>query len=115
MRRHLNARCKDLLEVNFDPEETGCLVYKVYFLHRTVRDFLNNRDMHDFLAARTCPEFDPNSSISRVLLAQLKAYPVKSKSGHYVEVNEIVRQKRGSGLWGWVGGNRQRGYHTNNL
>lgn len=54
MRRRINGRCKGLLEVYHDSRNvqsnpdiyTG---YRVDFLHRTVKDFLDTREMTDFI------------------------------------------------------------------
>jgi hypothetical protein len=73
MRKHINARCKDLLEVT--PSQHNFLQYQVEFLHRTVRDFLKTRDMYDLLRGRTRGGFDPWVSISRMLLYQIKHFP----------------------------------------
>ncbi|KAI1270402.1 hypothetical protein F5Y18DRAFT_12434 [Xylariaceae sp. FL1019] len=57
-RRRINARCGGLLEVRTE---------KVEFLHRTVRDFLLTREMHDYLHLEAGCNF-------RVNLSTLKSY-----------------------------------------
>jgi hypothetical protein len=78
IRKHLNARCKDLIEVHHtigrDPT-INVFWFRVEFLHRTVRDFLMTKDMHDFLQSRSPAGFDANASLCRVSLALAKAYP----------------------------------------
>jgi hypothetical protein len=64
MRRRVNARCQDLLEVySVDRRRTV-----VDFLHRTVRDFLKTREMHDKLTFRAGQEFDVLESLCTVML-----------------------------------------------
>ncbi|KAG4432171.1 hypothetical protein IFR05_012338 [Cadophora sp. M221] len=45
----------------------------VEFLHRTVRDYLLTRDMCDFLAAKSTPDFDVNYAISRAYVIYIKS------------------------------------------
>jgi hypothetical protein len=69
-KKRLNARCRDLLEINVDPAETSFLMYKVDFLHRTVRDFfLKTNAMEEILKPRTAADFDAQVSLCRVMLA----------------------------------------------
>ena len=53
--KRVNARCKDLLEVNEYPTAKVCFRYKVDFLHRTVRDFLGSEHMRRMLAGWSSP------------------------------------------------------------
>jgi hypothetical protein len=77
MRKHLNARCKDLQEVNTDSTEgDNFLRYRVEFLHRTGRDFLMTKDVHNLLRSRAPAKFDARVSLCRVLLAQIKVFPL---------------------------------------
>ena len=61
--RRISARCTDLIEVS---EE-----HKVEFLHRTVRDFLHLRDVHDLLVQRAGVDFDAHQYICNATLCQL--------------------------------------------
>lgn len=67
---HLDSRTRGLLEVN--PKGI------VTFLHRTVRDFLNIREIHDFLIAKTDSRlrFHPILSILKALIAIIKTSPI---------------------------------------
>ncbi|OCK90763.1 uncharacterized protein K441DRAFT_698929 [Cenococcum geophilum 1.58] len=101
MKKRLNARCKDLLEVTqivkvshtsfskellpllgHDPVKSTNLtandffVYRVDFLHRTVRDFLRTKEMQDLLESRLSEEFDPVSCLCQAFLAQIKSIPM---------------------------------------
>ena len=62
----IRARCTDLVEVkSFE---------QVEFLHRTVRDFLLERDVHDLLQARSTYTLSPKDFSCAALLAQVKMY-----------------------------------------
>lgn len=63
---YLNVRCKDLLEVRGG---------KVTFLHRTVKDFLETKDIRKMLERWTQTGFDPKLYLCRAFLAQLKTPP----------------------------------------
>lgn len=76
MTKQINACCKDLLEVNIIKWEDSFLQYKVDFLHRTVRDFLVTKEMVHLVKTRSAAEFDPHVSLCRILLAQIKTYPL---------------------------------------
>ena len=84
MRRRLNGRCKGLLEVvSISPnksslvEESSYVIQfhapRVVFHHRTVREFLQTKDMQNMLFEHLEPSFEPKSRICKALLAQLKA------------------------------------------
>ena len=76
---YLNARCKDLLEIN---RSTGhnFLKYKVDYLHRTVRDFLQNKELQNLLQHQAGDEFDARLTLCRVHLALVKSYQHKIRS-----------------------------------
>lgn len=81
--KRLEAHCKGLLEVviSKDPlygEE--CLKPRVEFIHRSARDFLQNRQVTDFLNERA-KDFDPRSSILRAYLAGIKVVKTHSRPG----------------------------------
>ena len=78
MQRRLNGRCKGLLEVvNARPNPfRGNHQFRtpiVVLHHRTVRDFLQTKDMQNMLLEHLEPGFEPKSRICKALLAQLKA------------------------------------------
>jgi hypothetical protein len=70
MRRRLQSRCKGLLEVSrveaLGPEA------KVQYLHRTVREFLEQPDIWEYLLSGTQNSFDPNSTLIGAFLLQIK-------------------------------------------
>jgi hypothetical protein len=73
MKKRLNARCKDLLEVNADPSGIGFFKYRVDFLHRTVRDFFINTDVfEDMMNRHLATSFDVHFSLYRIFLALAK-------------------------------------------
>ncbi|EMD90692.1 hypothetical protein COCC4DRAFT_56616 [Bipolaris maydis ATCC 48331] len=102
MKRRLNARCNGLLEMTIDrrdgdererlrkiiddPEDASVVIdiidktiifdsFKVDFLHRTVRDFLNTEDIRRTIRQNIKTDFQPTSAICRAFLAQIKALP----------------------------------------
>ena len=78
MRKRLNACCKGLLEVQSVESSGGqedFFYLKVDFLHRTVRDFLRDPDMHNMLGKWVGTDFDANIAICQSLLAQVKTAP----------------------------------------
>ncbi|OCL04830.1 hypothetical protein AOQ84DRAFT_415231 [Glonium stellatum] len=72
----LNARCRDLLEVNIDFSEMSLLKYKVDFLHRTVRDFLQANVLEEILKDSKLADFDPYIYLCRIMLSLVKVLPV---------------------------------------
>jgi hypothetical protein len=72
MRKYVNARCKDLLEVHFVPTDAQGFTYHVDFLHRSVRDFLSARDMYTLLRNRSGEHFDARVSLCKIALAEIK-------------------------------------------
>ena len=103
MRRRLNGRCKGLLEVvNISskllftrPENSYVDQFetpKVVFHHRTVRDFLQTKDMQNMLLEHLEPSFQPKSRICKALLAQLKAIDHRALEGSPWLLREILRK-----------------------
>src|SRR6266496_401638 len=100
MKTRLNARCQDLLEVTTITKPTStsarkaiikttnrtCIqsldgrfpapedfsIYQVNFLHRTVRDFLETKEMQELLASRLPKGFDPIKLLCGSFLQQIK-------------------------------------------
>ena len=105
MRKRLNSRCKDLLEITSavtqGPQLASCglsqvgvasqhqqadtssaedfFAFRVDFLHRTVRDFLLGGEIKHLLECRPPGSFDPQRSLCQAFLAQIKTIPVSSK------------------------------------
>lgn len=86
MKKRVNARCKDLLEItreHYDPlcpspstSEAMYLGYRVDFLHRTVREFFRNTDNAlETLGEWRLPDFDTEISLCRGMLALIKGLP----------------------------------------
>ena len=80
VKRRLNARCKDLLEVNIDPYLHPFCGYTVGFLHRTVRDYLIAPQMRKMLNGWAAKGFDATSSLCRAHLAQTMSLPWPCKA-----------------------------------
>lgn len=114
VRNRINFLCKDLLEVN-ETLTDQTLDYRVDFLHRTVRDFLIEKDMHQNLVQRATnnntTKWDANQALCLVELARAKSLPLRSNIqkrlnvlfslvdalmfyAHEVEVEQKVPQTR---------------------
>ncbi|KAI1775489.1 hypothetical protein F4818DRAFT_51040 [Hypoxylon cercidicola] len=65
--RRLDAQCKGLLEV-----KGGLKGGHVDFLHRTVSDFLQTREMADYLLEKSAPHFNATLSILKGTVAFIK-------------------------------------------
>ena len=126
MMKRLNGRCRDLLEVTrvtsipgMEEYETWRVahsdrrlfrkelstelffIYRVDFLHRTVRDFLQSEDAQDMLRKRIKTMFSPNTSLCKAFLAQIKSILMRpeylANSGPLVDlVNDMVHYARDS-------------------
>ncbi|KAF2795864.1 hypothetical protein K505DRAFT_373641 [Melanomma pulvis-pyrius CBS 109.77] len=120
MKRRLNARCNGLLEItNFDEDQNKrehyrrtiddfwssstqlddteaselFMVYKVEFLHRTVKDFLNTKEIQNLVKSRIPNDFQPLAVVCRAILAQIKTLPVEKKfyARHFKElVDDLI-------------------------
>jgi hypothetical protein len=78
--KYLNARCKGLLEIHYDEHWTFSFCYKIEFLHRTVKDYLESQDMKAVLKSLAPRGFNPATSLCRAYLAllkQLQPYEIK--------------------------------------
>jgi hypothetical protein len=78
--KYLNARCKGLLEIHYDEYGTFSFSYKIEFLHRTVKDYLESQDMKAVLKSLAPRGFNPATSLCRAYLAllkQLQPYEIK--------------------------------------
>ncbi|KAI0451919.1 hypothetical protein F5B21DRAFT_485063 [Xylaria acuta] len=80
--RRLNARCKGLLEIRATPGHMWGGKgyhdrYLVYFLHRTVRDFLRNEDVLSLLRSRLSGSFNVDLILCQGYLLQLKRFIIR--------------------------------------
>ncbi|CAN9080965.1 unnamed protein product [Alternaria alternata] len=118
MKRRLNARCNGLLEITIyhistdrrellrtaiddlwdSPVAVNNLeitdlfhAYKVDFLHRTVRDFLNTDGIRKMIDQRILCDFQPLSAICRAMLAQIKALPMSVSNRCEIERRSVLR------------------------
>lgn len=82
VRNRINFSCKDLLEINGTSTHQR-FDYQVDFLHRTVRDFLMEKDMNQDLIQRATDNntthWDPYQALCFVELARAKALHLKDK------------------------------------
>ena len=81
VRDRLNFLCKDLLEVNQVTMDATFIDYQVDFLHRTVRDFLMTKEMHQQLMQRATQghttEWNAHRCLCHIALARAKALPLQ--------------------------------------
>ena len=84
-RKRLNSRCKDLLEVNTRDSETTFLKYKVDFLHRTVRDFL--QDNYQPEVRKRASRFNPVGSLCKIMVALVKG--LDSSQGLHLHLDQF--------------------------
>ena len=89
VRNRINFLCKDLLEVNETITDQR-LDYQVDFLHRTVRDFLLEGDMHQDLIQRatenSTTNWDAHQALCHVELARAKSLPLKKDIQNQINV-----------------------------
>lgn len=83
MKRRLNSRCKGLLEVASEveysvlhlsdgPERRSSPNSTVQYLHKTVKDFLENSKNWEWLMKSRREEYNPNLALAKSFLGQLK-------------------------------------------
>lgn len=81
VRDRINFLCKDLLEGN-EIQTDQKTDYQVDFLHRTVRDFLMDKDMHQDLTQRATEnktrKWDTHQALCYVELARAKSLPLQA-------------------------------------
>lgn len=96
-RKRINARCRDLLDVNNTFSNNDFTTWRVEFLHRSVRDFLELDEMRTLLAERAtmttaaAEGFNVNLVLFRALLATLKVMPST--------LDPFLRGTGGTGGW----------------
>ena len=80
VKRRLNARCKDMLEVSVEPYLHPFCGYRVAFLHRTVRDYLIAPRLRNMLSGWATKGFDATSTLCKAHLAQIMSLPWPSEA-----------------------------------
>jgi hypothetical protein len=85
LRRYLDARCGDLLEVS----DRG-----INFVHRTARDFLDGILIKDQLSKRAGLGFDPVFSLGSIFLARIKAFTTDEEELGYLIHHLLELAKR---------------------
>jgi hypothetical protein len=100
-RLRINARCMDLLDIVEAPGTDAYFQNKVEFLHRTVRDFMEELKMREKLKEwlgkdKKSGEFDPCRYISQAIVAQIKRAPIRRQylSAGYGPITELAEQFR---------------------
>ncbi|OAL37221.1 hypothetical protein AYO20_03397 [Fonsecaea nubica] len=73
MRRQLNGRYRGLLESTESSDKPG--VKRVDFLHRTVGDFLETKQMQDLLASYSAQNFNAYLCICKAFIRQAENFP----------------------------------------
>jgi hypothetical protein len=100
MKRRLNSRCKGLLEGASEPEHLDGVLHlcggsekqtfsnsTVQYLHRTVKDFLENSKNWEWLMKSRREDYGPNLALAKSFLGQLKG--VSFTSGKCVGLIEM--------------------------
>ncbi len=86
----LNFLCRDLLEVNQITMDRKFVDYKVDFLHRTVKDFLMDKQMLEQLMQRATihhsKEWNAHRSLCNVALARAKSLPLQDGIHHGINM-----------------------------
>jgi len=95
MKKRLNARCKDLLEVVENKSwwvKPPMYWYRVDFLHRTVRDFFLSTDaMKNLRDGLPVSNFCAKLSLCRIMIALSKTLPVETDSmGKHVLLHKAM-------------------------
>jgi hypothetical protein len=73
MKRRINGRSKGLLEVATTPKEKPSNPQMVSFLHRTVRDFLQLKEINTMLSDMAPESFVASQALARASVAELKS------------------------------------------
>ncbi|KAL8718403.1 MAG: hypothetical protein Q9225_004461 [Loekoesia sp. 1 TL-2023] len=108
IRKRVNARGQDLLDIEADDTKPEHLMYTVRFPHRTIKDFLSKPDMQRKLNAWTSEDFDAKAILCKATLAIAKCLPslfVKERksepdrwwppvSAFFVYANLLEQEKR---------------------
>lgn len=95
-RRRLDGRCKGLLEVNEDSSADSFFKYRVDFLHRTVREFLETDEIQEELGNRV-NQFHAERSLSHACLAQIKFVPTKGE--HFIKYGPLYHLVDDLAFW----------------
>ena len=87
-RTRVLARCTDLLEIQLVTNDSyiPILGNKVDFIHKTVYDFLETREIKDLLTDRAGIDFDVNRYMYNAMLSQIK----RLRIGHQSEEERLL-------------------------
>ncbi|KIW23715.1 uncharacterized protein PV07_11894 [Cladophialophora immunda] len=84
MKKRLNARCRDLLEITAGSSDLPLSESRVDFLHRTVKEFFSKTDSTFETFGEWKPaDFDVQLSLCRAMLALIKGMPGEQKFGNW--------------------------------
>ncbi|RSL45126.1 hypothetical protein CEP51_016133 [Fusarium floridanum] len=96
MRPQLNARCTDLLDIITVSGVHPLWQYKVVFLHRTVREYIEGQTAKEILGqwiSQAKEQFDPDIYICHSLVAQIKRAPLKPQYlAEQGTVSQLIKQ-----------------------
>jgi hypothetical protein len=81
--KQIAARTMGLLEVHAAIGFCNQLVREVHFFHRTVADFIRQKDVHDTLVRLAGPTFDPNLAICRAIVSAIDGCLRAPMDKHY--------------------------------
>lgn len=83
----LHNRCGDLLVTYVDSERSPLFLYRIDFLHRTVRDWLREHYYESLKEHMDGEDFEPRMALCEMLLCLLKALPV---TNFRESINDII-------------------------
>jgi hypothetical protein len=77
MKRRIKGRYRGLLDITEVPSSPDFFGFRVDFFHRTVHDFMQLKDVQNYLKSHLPPVFSPHRTLCEVLLAKIKKVPVR--------------------------------------
>lgn len=90
LRIKVKTRCRDLLTIQFEPDEKFFFRLSVDFLHRTVRDFLR-KNYQITLHQEAPPGFDERAALCSMMVGLLRSYPTRGfRQGNFNHLIGIV-------------------------
>lgn len=90
--KRITARCIDLMDIVQKPNEQPR--FQVHFLHRTVKDFLEEKDVHRLLLSRLKKTSDPLDALCATYLARAKIYGFESQACEH-GIKMVIETARG--------------------
>lgn len=90
LQKKVKTRCRDLLTIQFEPDEKFFFRLSVDFLHRTVRDFLR-KNYQTTLHQEAPPGFNEQAALCSMMVGLLRSYPTRGfQQGNFNHLIGIV-------------------------